>query len=138
MAARHKNKTLCTLLAFTLGGVGIHRLYLYGPRDPWLWLHLTTAPLAALLWLAAPNRPWLFVASPLVISYLAGFLETLVIGLTPDDKWDAAHNAGSGQLSDSSWPLALLLVLTLGTGAVALIAAIARTFDLLITGGSYG
>jgi TM2 domain-containing membrane protein YozV len=138
MAARHKNKTLCTLLAFALGGVGIHRLYLHGPRDSWLWLHLATAPLTALLWLAAPHRPWLFVASPLVISYLAGFLETLVIGLTPDDKWDAAYNAGSGRQSDSGWPLALLLVLTLGTGAVALIAAIARTFDLLITGGSYG
>lgn len=138
MAVRHKNKTLCALLAFTLGGLGMHRLYLAGAGDRWFWLHLAALPLSGLIRLAAPDQPLLFVLAPLVISYLAGFLETLVIGLTPDDKWDAAHNAGSGQQSDSAWPLAVLLVLTLGAGAVALIATIARTFDLLITGGSYG
>jgi TM2 domain-containing membrane protein YozV len=138
MAARHKNKALSTLLAFLLGGLGVHRLYLGGARDPWLWLHLAALPLSGLIRLAAPSQPLLFVAAPLVISYLAGFIEALVIGLTPDEKWDAAHNAGSGRLSDSGWPVALLLVATLGVGAVALIAAIARTFDLLITGGSYG
>jgi hypothetical protein len=88
-----------------------------------------------LLWTGAPL---LFSASPLVISVLAAFIETLVIGLTPDDKWDALHNRDSGHQSDSTWPLALLLVLTLGLGATALIAAIARTFDLLYTGGAYG
>jgi hypothetical protein len=31
-----------------------------------------------------------------------------------------------------------MLVLALGLGATALIAAIARTFDMLFTGGSYG
>jgi hypothetical protein len=32
----------------------------------------------------------------------------------------------------------VLLVLTFGGGAIAVIAAIARTFDLLFTGGAYG
>jgi TM2 domain-containing membrane protein YozV len=138
MAVRHKNKTLSTLLAFILGGLGIHRFYLHGVKDPWAWLHLSTAPLSALLWASAPGQHLLFVAAPLVISILAGFIETLVIGLTPDEQWDAAYNRDSGRQSDSGWPVVLLLVLTLGGGATALIATLARTFDLLFTGGSYG
>jgi hypothetical protein len=31
-----------------------------------------------------------------------------------------------------------MLVLALGCGATALIAAIARTFDIMLTGGAYG
>ena len=37
-----------------------------------------------------------------------------------------------------SWPLALILVLTMAIGAGALIATLARGFDLLYTGGAYG
>ncbi|GIZ51404.1 hypothetical protein NCCP691_14180 [Noviherbaspirillum aridicola] len=114
--AAHKNKTLATLLAAVLGGVGAHRFYLYGSRDKWAWLHVLLFPL----------------------SVFAGFLEALVIGLTPDEKWDGQHNAASGRQSSSGWPLVLLLVLTYGGGAIALIAAIARVFDLLYTGGAYG
>jgi TM2 domain-containing membrane protein YozV len=112
----HKNKTLATLLAFILGGLGAHRFYLHGKKDRWAWVHVALFPL----------------------SVYAGFIEALVLGLTPDDKWDAEYNAASGQQSDSGWPLAVLLVLTLGVGAVAVIATIARTFDLLYTGGAYG
>jgi hypothetical protein len=116
MTTSHKNKTLATLYASLLGGLGIHRFYLYGKKDIWAWVHVALFPL----------------------SVFAGFLEALVIGLTPDDKWDAAHNRDSGRQSDSGWPLAVLLVLTFGGGAIALIAAIARTFDLMFTGGAYG
>lgn len=80
----------------------------------------------------------MFNALPFVLSALVGLLSALVIGLTPDEKWDAAHNADSGRKSNSGWPLAVLLVLAFGSGAVGLIAAIARTFDLLFTGGAYG
>ena len=38
----------------------------------------------------------------------------------------------------SRWPLAIVLVATLMFGAFGLIAAIARLFDLLYTGGIYG
>ena len=68
----------------------------------------------------------------------AAFIEALVIGLTPDEKWDDAHNKDSGRKSDSGWILVVLLVLTFGGGAIAIIAAIARAFDLLFTGGAYG
>jgi TM2 domain-containing membrane protein YozV len=112
----HKNKTLATFFAAVFGSLGVHRFYLYGKKDIWAWVYVLLFPL----------------------SVFAGFVEALVIGLTPDDKWDGKHNHGSAQHSESGWPLALLLVLTFGGGAIALIAAIARAFDLLFTGGAYG
>ena len=78
------------------------------------------------------------VLLPLLVSYIAGFIEGLVIGLTPDEAWDAQHNKGSGKTSGSNWMLALVLVLILGVGAIVLIGTIARVFDLLYTGGSFG
>lgn len=116
MSSPHKNKTFATLLAAVLGGLGAHRFYLYGKKDRWAWVHVILFPFSA----------------------YAGLIEALVIGLTPDDKWDAEHNADSGRQSDSGWPLAVLLVLTLGFGAVAVIGTLARVFDLLYTGGAYG
>lgn len=116
MTASHKNKTFATLLAFLLGGFGAHRFYLYGKKDVWAWTHLLLLPLAV----------------------YAGFIEALVIGLTPDDKWDTTHNPQSGRQSASGWPLVILLVLTLAIGATVIIASIARMFDLIYTGGAYG
>ncbi|MFA9216839.1 MAG: NINE protein [Sphingomonadaceae bacterium] len=134
----HKNKTLATLLAFLLGGLGLHRAYLRGARDAYLWLHLVSLPAVALIGLLAPGADPFFKLLPLVISILIGFLEALVLGLMSDEKWDARFNHGSGQQSASNWPLALLLVGTLMLGAGSLIATISRLFDLLYTGGAYG
>ena len=138
MASAHKNKTLATFLASVFGGIGTHRFYLYGSKDFWAWVHFLTAPISVLAVAFGADRPAIFLASLFIFSILTGFIEALVIGLTSDDKWDALHNHHSGRQSDSGWPLALLLVLTVGVGAVALIAMIARTFDLLYTGGAYG
>jgi TM2 domain-containing membrane protein YozV len=138
MISSHKNKTFAALLAFVTGGLGIHRFYLYGRKDIWAWLHLSTLPISAAILSLGTKQPVIFTASPLILSMLVAFIETLVIGLTPDDKWDARHNHGSGLQSRSGWPVVLLLILTLGIGATALFAAIARTVDLLYTGGAYG
>lgn len=138
MAATHKNKTFATLLAAVLGGLGAHRFYVRGGKDRLAWLHLAGVPLSLLAWLGAGDRPAIFLLAPLIVSILAGFVEALALGLTADDKWDLLYNRDSGRQSDSGWPLALLLVLTLGIGATAMIAMIARTFDLLFTGGAYG
>jgi TM2 domain-containing membrane protein YozV len=134
----HKNKTTATLLASLFGALGIHRFYLHGKRDRWGWLHAGSLPLSVLAALSASDTPWLFTALPLLLSMLAGFIEALVIGLTADEQWDARHNRDSGRQSHSRWPLALLLVLTTGLGATALIAIIARLSDLALTGGAYG
>ncbi|HJW57676.1 MAG TPA: NINE protein [Burkholderiaceae bacterium] len=134
----HKNKTFASFLASVLGGFGMHRFYLYGKKDVGGWIHLLTVPLSLISIIAGGNRPILLLASLFALSVLSGFLEALIIGVTPDEKWDALHNADSGRHSISGWPLALLLVLTLGIGAIMAIAMLARTFDLLYTGGAYG
>ena len=138
MNLAHKNKTLATLLAFVLGGVGAHRYYLRGTNDTWGWLHAASVPAVGLVMAAAPQANIYFQLLPLILSILTGFLEALVLGLMPDEKWDATFNAGSGRQSESRWPLALLLVATLMVGASGLIATISRLFDLLYTGGAYG
>ena len=136
--ARHKNKTIAALLAFLFGGLGMQRLYLRGPRDPWLWAHLACLPAAWLVATLAPQADGFFKLLPIMLSGLVGFLESLVLGLMPDDKWDARFNAGSGKQSDTRWPLAIILVAAMKLGAGSLIATISRLFDLLYTGGAYG
>jgi TM2 domain-containing membrane protein YozV len=116
MNVTHKNKTLATFLASIFGSIGAHRFYLYGKKDKWAWIHVALFPL----------------------SIFAGFIAALVIGLTPDEKWDAQHNAHSGRQSNSGWLVIILVVITFAGGAIALIAAIARAFDLFFTGGAYG
>lgn len=138
MTIRHKNKTFTTFLAAVFGSIGVHRFYLYGRKDWFGWLHLATLPISALAILTFSNFHALFVGMLFVLSILCGFLEALVIGLTPDEKWDAKHNPASGKKSESHWILALILVLTVGIGAMSVIALLARSFDLLFTGGAYG
>jgi hypothetical protein len=135
---QHKNKTVATALAFFLGGLGVHRFYLRGATDRLGLLHLCCIPVAGLVYGAGrgPNPFWVLL--PLFVSWIAGFLEALTISLTPDEKWDARFNAGSGRQSHSHWVLVLLIVLTALVGATVLIAAISRLFDLLYTGGAYG
>lgn len=137
MAVAHKNKTFATLLALLLGGFGVHRFYLKGGTDRLGLLHLCALPLTGILWGAVQPHPF-YVLLPMLLSYIAGFVEGLVIGLTPDEAWDAQYNKGSNQASRSNWMLPLLLVLILGVGAIVLIGTIARVFDLLYTGGAYG
>lgn len=134
----HKNKTLATLLAFLLGGIGLHRFYLHGINDRWGWLHALALPACGIVMGAAPQADWFFWYLPLTLSMLAGGIEALVLGLMSDDKWDATYNAGSVRRSASRWPLAVIIVATLMVGAVMLIATMARFFDLLYTGGTYG
>ena len=134
----HKNKTLATALAFLLGGLGAHRFYLRGPVDRLGLLHVCSVPVTGMVYGIghAPNVFWVLL--PLIVSWLAGFLEALVIGLTPDEKWDARHNPGSGKVSRSHWVLVVLLVATMLVGTTGLIATLSRAFDLLYTGGAYG
>ncbi|QGZ41618.1 TM2 domain-containing protein [Pseudoduganella flava] len=134
----HKNKTLTALLAFALGGLGIHRFYLKGLSDRWGWLHAASLPACGIAMSLAPHADWYFWYLPLTVSMLAGFIEALVLGLTPDERWDAAYNAHSGRHTASRWPLAVIVVATLMVGAGVLIATLARLSDLLYTGGAYG
>jgi TM2 domain-containing membrane protein YozV len=138
MSTSHKIKTLATFLAAFFGGIGAHRFYLYGMRDRLGWAHIVTLPISLLLMTVWQEQQRLFTWFPFLISILAGMVEALALGLIPDEKWDARYNSQSGKSSNSGWTVVLLLVFSLTVGATGIIAAMARTFDLLYTGGAYG
>jgi len=137
MAAAHKNKTVATLLALVGGGLGLHRFYLRGAVDRLGLLHVCSLPITGILVYAVKPHPF-YMMLPLLVSFIAGFVEALVIGLTPDEKWDAKHNSHSGRQSRSNWVLVLLLVVTMLVAAIVLIGTMARLTDVLYTGGAYG
>ena len=107
-------------------------------RDSWGWLHAASLLLSLQLLAGAPERALLINMAPLVLSILAASIETFVIGLMPDAKWDALYNAKSGIETDTGWPVPLMMVANLFYGATLLLIAIARAFDLMLTGGAYG
>lgn len=138
MPTSHKYKTFATFLALLAGGIGAHRFYLRGSLDKIGLMHVASIPLAGLVIGLAPGANEFYKLLPVVLSFLVGYLETLVLGVTPDEKFDAAFNAGSGRKSDTSWVIALLLVGTMLVGTTGLILTMARLVDLLNTGGAYG
>ncbi|WP_307727532.1 TM2 domain-containing protein [Massilia sp. AB1] len=137
MAVAHKNKTLTVFLALVLGWLGAHRFYLKGSADRLGLLHVCSLFVTGILYGAVKPHPF-YIVLPLLVSLIAACIEALVLGLIPDEKWDAAYNAGSGKASRSNWVLPLLLVLVMTVGAIVLIGTIARLFDLVYTGGAYG
>lgn len=134
----HKNKTFAASLALIAGAIGAHRFYLRGAVDRLGLLHLTAIPLCGMIVGLAPDAHAFYKLLPLIVSALAGWLEGLVLGLKSDEQWDRSFNPASGRSSDTRWPLAIVLVLTMVVGSTALIATISRLFDLLYTGGAYG
>jgi TM2 domain-containing membrane protein YozV len=134
----HKNKTLATALALSLGTLGAHRFYLYGGVDRIGLMHLSSLPIAGLIFSNAHGIHPFHALLPLLVSGIAACIEALVLGLTSDEQWDARFNGAAGTRSQSNWVLALLLVATLLIGATVLIATISRLFDLMYTGGAYG
>jgi hypothetical protein len=138
MTSTHKNKTLATWAALLAGAAGLHRIYLRGAGDKLAMAHYAGVAGSLLLMALAPQANAFWKLLPLIVSAIAGYIEALVIGLMPDDKFDARYNGGSGRTSDSGWLLALGLVATLLVGATVVIATMARMFDLFYTGGAYG
>lgn len=83
MPTPHKNKTFTTFIAAVFGGLGIHRFYLYGRKDLFGWLHWLTLPVSLLAIALLGNLNPMFAGMLFILSILSGFLEALVIGLTP-------------------------------------------------------
>lgn len=124
MAFRHK--ALAALLAFLLGGLGAHRIYL-GQRLWWLPLAVTVAMIPLLLgvrnWYQSPA---FFV---LMVPVIAGFIEALVLALMPDERFDARFNPGSERRNRSGWDAVLVAIATLLVGATVLMATLALLFQ---------
>ena len=129
--ARPPSKAVATWLAFLGGGLGLHRLYLHGFRDPWAWLFPWPTLAGAYgfwrmrEWGVDDARGALLV--PLLGAMLAGtMLVAIVYGLTSDERWAARHG-GDPHRSRSAWPTLIAVALALATGASIAIATIAFT-----------
>lgn len=123
-----RRKSLAALLAFLLGAVGAHRIYLGRPR--W-WLPLAVTALTLPLLIGVRNwyqTPAFFV---LMVPVVAGFIEALAIALMPDEKFDRRYNATGGARNDSGWDAVLVAIATLMVGATVLMTAIALLFQTI-------
>jgi TM2 domain-containing membrane protein YozV len=123
---RFKHKALSALLAFLLGGLGAHRLYL-GLRFWWLPLAVTMAMLPLLVgvrnWYQSPA---FFVA---MVPVVAGFIHALVLALMPDEKFDARFNPGVARRNGSGWDAVLVAIATLFFGTTILMTTLVLLFQ---------
>jgi hypothetical protein len=124
--AKFRHKALAALLASLGGALGLNRLYL-GQKLWWLPLAITTLTVPLLIgvrnWYQSPA---FFV---MMIPVTAGLIQALVIALMPDDRFDAAYNAGSSRKNQSGWDAVLVAIATLAGGAIALMATLALLFQ---------
>ncbi|MEW6559199.1 MAG: TM2 domain-containing protein [Pseudomonadota bacterium] len=113
-----KSKFLAALLALVTGVVGGHRFYLHGWKDRWAWLHGPLFIVGLLgVWRFVPQHrddalTWVLlgVFVPVVIAVV---VQTLVIGLTSDERWDARWNQGSARRSANGWGPVLIVIFAL-------------------------
>lgn len=124
----HRSKTLAGALALFLGWAGAHRLYL-GSRL-W-WLYPVIAMPAMGLAFADGGEAWFrhpgFFVAALVA--LVAMLEAILISLTPDEKWDARRNPGSGFVSASRWGPVFVAILSLMLGATLMMSVLAIALE---------
>lgn len=134
---KNKNKTLATWLAFVVGQLGLHRIYLYGWKDLFAWLH----PLAAALGWWGVQRvqmygqddhvAWMLI--PLLGFTLAGTaLTAIYYGLMAPEKWNAQHNPSAepdAAAGRTNWLTMGAIVLALLFGTVALMSSIVFSFQ---------
>ncbi|NRF67899.1 TM2 domain-containing protein [Aquincola sp. S2] len=125
----YRSKTIATWLALIAGSLGAHRFYLHGKADLWAWLH----PWPTLLGLAGVLRmrnlgqddqlAWLLIpVFGLMISQ--AMLAAIVIGLTPDEQWQARFNPGQ-PARPSGWATVIAVVAALLLGGAVLMGTIA-------------
>ena len=119
-----RSKTLATWITLIGGSLGLHRFYLHGFRDPWGWL----LPIPTFVGLYGVERmrefgqddrlAWVLI--PVLGFVLAAtMLMAIVHGLTPDDTWNARHNAaGSGPRSGGLAVAGAIVALMLGAGVL--------------------
>lgn len=126
MTFRHK--AVAALLAALFGALGAHRLYL-GLKGWWVPLAVTMmcAP-----WLIGVRNwyqtPAFFV---IMLPVVAGFIHALVLALMPDERFDARFNPNGARRNQSGWAAVLVAILTLASGATALMTTLALLFQTI-------
>ncbi|MGE0071772.1 MAG: TM2 domain-containing protein [Thiomonas sp.] len=139
-AAMFKDRFTAALLALIAGVVGGHRFYLHGGRDVWGWLH----PPALALGLYGVWRfvvagqgdvlTWVLLGVGVAL-VIAVVVQTLVIGLTADEAWDARWNAASSRRSANGWGPVLVVIFALFAGVGSLTGALAYVLQRYFGGG---
>ena len=131
-----KNKTAATYLAFLFGQLGLHRIYLFGIKDLWAWVHPI---MAALGWWGVyrvqhygqdDQLAWILI--PFLGFMLAGTaLTALYYGLMSAEKWNALHNSGfpDSDAGNTNWLTIGAVVFALLFGAITLMSSIAFSFQ---------
>ncbi|HUN93209.1 MAG TPA: hypothetical protein VMU33_14250 [Burkholderiaceae bacterium] len=124
-----RHKALAALLAFVGGGLGWHRLYLGLPG----WWVPPLAVAACVPWLRGDpawfQSPAFFVA---MVPVVIGFVEAIVIALTPDDRFDARFNAASPRRNRSRWDAVLVAIATMIVGSIITLTVIVLVVQTLV------
>jgi hypothetical protein len=125
----YKSKTFATWCALIGGGLGLHRIYLYGVKDSWAWLWVLPTLLGAYgvrrVWTLGQDDQLAWLLVPLLgLAVAAAMLAAIIYGLTPDEKWNARFNP-QGPEHRTGWLAIIGVVLALLIGATSLMSAIA-------------
>jgi TM2 domain-containing membrane protein YozV len=130
-AASHgyKSKTIATWIALIGGSLGLHRFYLHGLRDGWGWLFVLPTFVGVYgvqrMRLLGGDDQLAWALIPFLGLTLATAMVTaIVLGLTPDDRWNARFNP-SGPQHSTGWATVIGVAAALFIGAGVLMATIA-------------
>ncbi len=129
LPTHYRSKTVAAWLAVLLGTTGMHRMYMFGLRDAWAWLH----PLPTAIGLLGVERMqtlgqddrWAWLMIPLLGLMLSmTMLQAIVYALTPDEVWQQRYNPNHPGHS-TGWGPVLAAVLALLLGGTVLMGTIA-------------
>jgi hypothetical protein len=126
-----RHKALAGLLSAVLGWAGAHWWYL-GRRHGWIPLLFSLIVMGT----ALRDEAWYFHPGffLFLIPAVAGFIEALVICLTPDAKFDAKYNVGQARRSKTGWGPILVAIPTLAIGTAILMIGITFMFQRMFVG----
>jgi hypothetical protein len=126
---RYRSKTLAAWLALAAGPFGAHRFYLHGWGDLWGWLHPWPTLLGAVGVLRMRSLgqddhvAWLLIPA-LGLMIAQAMLAAILIGLTPDERWQARFNPNSPARA-SGWAAVIAVIAALVVGGIALMGTLA-------------
>lgn len=123
------SKTRYAWTLLILGSTGLPRLARHGWSDPIGWLWFSAFSLGGWGFLRLRrwglDDPWGSYLVPLLgLAISAAMLMTVVVALTPDEKWAQGHH-GSAEGESTRWGPVLAAIAALFVGSTALIATIA-------------
>ena len=119
---RHLSKLALAWLACLFGVFGLHWWYLGRPKA-WVITLFSVSMLAlAQLYPSWWENPAFLI---LIIPATAGFIESLIFALKPDEAFDAKYNPASGQTTRTGWGAVIAAIFTMLVGGMVVTLAIA-------------